>query len=144
MKPRRIAPAFLALLLLGGTAALLGGCAKAAAPAARPIAPAVAPAAVPTLQLVAPAEGATVDAGTVNISVTTTGLKFVMPSNTIAPGEGHVHFTLDDRPFEMSTTPDFAFDDVVAGPHTLTAELVQNDTTPFSPPVKQQVTFTVK
>jgi len=105
-----------------------------------------APAAVaaPTLQLVAPAEGATIDADTVNVSVTTTGHKIVMPSNTLVPGEGHVHFTLDDRPFEMSTTPDFAFEDVAAGQHTLVAELVQNDTKPFSPPVKQQVTFTAK
>jgi hypothetical protein len=76
--------------------------------------------------------------------VETSGLKLVMPSNTLVPGEGHVHFTLDEQPFKMSATPDYAFKDVALGPHSLKAELVQNDTKPFDPPVVQTVTFTVK
>lgn len=146
MKLRRIAPTFVVLFLLAGAAALLGGCAKAAAPAAQPSTSAAPEAAVaaPTLQLVAPADAATVKAGTVNVSVTTTGLKFVTPSTTIVAGEGHVHFTLDSEPFQMSDSPEFTYKDVAPGPHTLVAELVRNDATSFSPPVKQQVTFTAK
>ncbi len=101
-------------------------------------------AAAPTLELVAPTDGGEVAAGDVAISVKTTGLKFVIPSNTIVPGEGHVHFTLDDEPFKMSTSPDYVFEGVAPGEHTLVAELVQNDTKPFGPPVTQQVTFTAK
>jgi hypothetical protein len=75
------------------------------------------------------------------VAVETTGLEFVMPSNTNVAGEGHVHFTLDDRPFVMSIEPEAVIDDVEAGPHTLVAELVQNDTSSFDPPVKQTIEF---
>jgi hypothetical protein len=132
----------LVLLALAASAALLGGCAqkpsatKSTAPQA-----AVAP---PTMQLVEPVAGATVPAGDVKLSVRTTGHKFVMASNTNVPGEGHVHFTLDGKPFEMSIAPDYVYAGVTPGEHTLKAELVQNDTKSFSPPVEQEITFTAK
>lgn len=100
--------------------------------------------AAPTIELVSPVSGSTVPSGDVAMSVRTTGLKFVMASNTNVAGEGHVHFTLDDEPFEMSVTPDYVYADVAPGEHKLVAELVQNDTTPFSPPVKQEITFTAE
>lgn len=100
-----------------------------------------APATPPTLKLTTPASGATVPAGTVQVAVETTGLTFTMPSNTNVPGEGHVHFTLDDRPFIMSTDPDAEIKDVGPGTHTLKAELVQNDTKSFDPPITQTIEF---
>jgi hypothetical protein len=98
----------------------------------------------PTMKLVAPAEGATVPAGDLRMAVETTGLKFVMASNNVVPGEGHVHFTLDDKPFQMSIDPEYVMKDVAPGPHTLKAELVQNDTKSFDPPVLQTITFTAQ
>ena len=98
----------------------------------------------PTIKVLAPLDGAKVPAGQIVIKVETTGLKFVMPSKTVVPGEGHVHFTLDDQPIKMSTTPDYALSGVAPGPHSLKAELVQNDTTSFDPPVFQTVAFTAK
>jgi len=137
----RIASALGLLLAL----ALLAACAAAPAePATAPDsepAASSAPVTPPTIKLVEPVADGTVKAGVVTVSVETTGLKFVMPSNTNVAGEGHVHFTLDDRPFVMSTEPGTDLKDVSAGPHKLTAELVQNDTKPFSPPVEVEIEF---
>lgn len=137
---------FLALLGLG---LVLTGCSTAPAGTTSgstnsqsgPTDPAVTP---PTIKVLAPVDGGAVKGKGLSVKVETTGLKFVMPSNTVVPGEGHVHFTLDDQPFKMSTAPDYAFKDVAPGQHTLKAELVQNDTKSFDPPVVQTVTFTVE
>ena len=137
----RLALVVLSLAALVGTAAVLGGCAKSTADGTSGTAPGAATAPAPTLEVTTPTSGGTVAAGDVTMSVKTTGLKFTMPSNTVVPGEGHVHFILDGEPLEMSTSPDFVYEGVAAGEHTLTAELVQNDTKPFSPPVKQEITF---
>lgn len=98
----------------------------------------------PTLTLVEPAAGGAVPAGTVTVAVESTGLEFVMPGGTNVAGEGHVHFTLDDGPIVMSVEQRTTFKDVPPGEHKLVAELVQNDTTPFSPVVKQEITFVAK
>lgn len=103
-----------------------------------------APATPPTVVLTVPAAGATVPAGTVKVAVETTGLKFVMPGGDNVPGEGHVHFTLDDRPEVMSVEREAGLKDVEPGTHTLIAELVQNDTEPFDPPIKQEIQFIVE
>ena len=103
-----------------------------------------APVAPPTVQVTTPAAGATVPSGTVTVAVETTGLEFVMPSGTNVAGQGHVHFTLDDRPFVMSVEKQAELKDVEPGTHTLIAELVQNDTDPFDPPVTQEIEFTVE
>ena len=131
----------LSLVLVAGALMALGGCAKSGSTGSDQSA---APTTPPTIELVTPAEGATVPAGDVSVSVKTTGLKFVMPSNTLVAGEGHLHVTLDDEPFKMSTTPDYVYEGVTPGEHKLEVELVQNDTKSFSPPVKQVITFVAK
>ncbi len=129
--------------------ALLSGCAVAApggsgTSAARAPQPSAASAPAPTIRLVTPLQGTEVVAGNVEVKVDTTNLEFVMPSNTVVPGQGHVHFTLDGNPFKMSTRPAYVFEGVAPGQHTLRAELVQNDTKSFTPPVKEEITFLVK
>lgn len=120
---------------------LVSGCSgnEVSTPAA-----ASAPVEPPTVELVQPLQGESVPAGDLPVRVETTGLKFTMASNTNVTGEGHVHYTLDDRPFIMSTTPDAILEDVEPGEHTLVAELVQNNTEPFDPPVRQEITFTAE
>lgn len=151
-KTTRVA-AVLAVAVLAGLA--LAGCsggqksAQDATPStsAKPAetgAAASAPATPPTLKLVAPQDGATVPAGDLTVNVEATGLKFSMPSNTNVAGEGHVHFTLDDRPFVMSITPDAVIEGVEPGTHTLEAELVQNSTESFDPPVREEIAFTAE
>jgi hypothetical protein len=95
-----------------------------------------------TVKLIAPTAGEAVSAGSVKVAVETTGLQFTMASNTNIAGEGHVHFTLDDRPFVMSIEPQSTLEDVEPGTHRLVAELVQNNTESFDPPVKQEIEFT--
>lgn len=137
--------ALFAIMLMG----LLAGCssAPAASKQSAPSSPASGPVGAvpaPTIRVLSPLSGAAVSGSEVSVSVEITGLKFAKPSNTLVPGEGHVHFTLDDQPFQMSITPDYVFKDVAPGAHTLRSELVQNDTTPFSPAVFEIVKFTVK
>lgn len=123
---------------------LLAACTQAAEAPSGASAPDGEQAAPATIELVEPTAGAEVPAGTITVRVETTGLKFTMPSNTNVPGEGHVHFTLDDRPFVMSTEPAAQLEDVEPGPHTLKAELVENNTQPLDPPVEAIVEFTAK
>lgn len=94
-----------------------------------------------TLEIAQPLEGATVPAGDLKVDSTVTNLKWTMPSNKNVAGEGHIHYTLDDLPFVMSITSDTVIKDVKPGEHTLEAELVQNNTQPFNPPVRKEITF---
>jgi len=137
----RLSLVVLSLALAAGALVALGGCAKGGSTGADQSAAPVTP---PTIEIVTPAAGATVPAGDVSMSVKTTDLKFVMPSNTPVAGEGHVHFSLDGGPEQMSAAPDYVYKDVAPGEHRLVAQLVQNDTKPFSPPVKQEITFVAK
>ena len=125
---------------------LLFGCAESADvdPENRQLASSAPVAAAPTVKLIMPAAGATVPAGTVRVAVETTGLEFVMPSGTNVAGQGHVHFTLDDRPFVMSIEKGAELEDVEPGIHRLIVELVQNDTDSFDPPIKQELEFVVE
>jgi len=146
MRTARRVTRLLAALALVAAAVIVTGCAtsRTGSVPAKPAAAAGADVPAPTVKLVAPVEGAEVPAGDLTVAVETTGLTFVMPSNTIVPGEGHVHFSLDGGPIQMSTTPEYVLKDVAPGPHTLEAELVQNDTESFDPPVLQEITFTAK
>lgn len=128
------------------SAALLAGC-SGGAPAGDAAAPAAEQPAsnasvdAPTLEITEPGDGATVPAGDLQVSSDVTGLKFTMPSNKNVAGEGHIHYTLDDRPFEMSIEPGMVIKDVEPGEHTLEAELVNNNTQPLDPPVRAEITF---
>jgi len=100
--------------------------------------------AAPTIKVVSPVDGTVVEGSDVSVRIETTGLALVDPSTTTVPGQGHIHFTLDAQPVQMSVAPDYTFKNITPGKHTLRSELVQNDTTPFAPAVFQTVTFTVK
>jgi hypothetical protein len=57
-------------------------------------------------------------------------------------GEGHVHFMLDLMPIIVwESTEPYTITDVPPGEHTLMVELVNNDHSPLSPPVVQQIRF---
>lgn len=141
------------VILIAGLAlsavTLLAGC-TGGAPAKEASSPAAekpasnASAESPTVKLIEPADGATVPAGDLKVNSEVTGLKFTMPSNKNVAGEGHIHYTLDDRPFEMSIEPGMVIKDVEPGEHTLEAELVNNNTQPLDPPVRAEITFTAE
>lgn len=97
-----------------------------------------------TLKVLEPVEGAEVTAGTLKVAIETTGIEFVMPSNDLVAGQGHVHYTLDDGPEIMSIDKVTEIKDVEPGTHTLKAFLVQNNTEPYEPLVEQVIEFTAK
>lgn len=130
-------------------ALLLAACSTATeTPAASPNTGADQPAASvstnATVIPIYPIDGDEVDAGDIEVQVDVADLALTMPSNTNVDGQGHVHFTLDDRPFEMSVEPGITFKDVEPGTHTLKIELVQNNTKSFEPAVVQEISFTAK
>ena len=107
----------------------------------------------PQVSVSAPANGALVTGDTVTVSFRVTGLTIVPTSVPVSeagkhpevnkPGEGHVHFMLDLQPLVVWTSTDpYTFKDLPPGEHQLMVELVQNDHSPLSPPVVQQVRFT--
>jgi hypothetical protein len=58
--------------------------------------------------------------------------------------EGHIHIWLDNQTFNTLTSePVWVFGSVKPGKHTLNVELVRNNHTPLSPPVKKTITFTM-
>lgn len=145
----RINNTHLKLVMIAGlalAAALLAACSgtpAAETKAATPEASKPAAGGPMTLKILAPTDGAEVPAGTLEVTVETTGIEFVMPSNDLVDGQGHVHFTLDDGP-EVMSVEKVAELEVEPGKHTLKAHLVQNNTEPVDPPVEQVIEFTAK
>jgi hypothetical protein len=88
----------------------------------------------PKLNITAPAPGATVQGGTVNIKYTTSG--------SLA-GVDHVHFQLDNDPVKMDLTLDgtYAYQGVHVGSHTLKGWLVRADHTKIAGTDATPVTF---
>ncbi len=108
---------------------------------------------------------------TVSVVVQTTGIRIVSPSTatistlgtrivvsvtgfildaadyggTAVPGEGHIHFYLDNTNTLIGTSTSPVFDSAAlpAGSHTIIAELHNNDHTPLSPPVMDSIAVTV-
>lgn len=114
--------------------------------------------ATPTVTITTPAQGASVAAGNVTVTVTVTNFSVVNKLGEAAvPGEGHVHFYLDAQPpttagqpaitqqgtYHATATTTYTWPDVKAGQHTFAVQLVNNDHTPLSPPVLATAIVTV-
>ncbi len=113
----------------------------------------------PSLSITEPAEGAVVtgDSATITTSVSNFRLVEKIGQANVA-GEGHINYFLDvsaptvaGQPATTATgtytaTPatSYTWFGLAAGSHTLSAELVNNDNTPLSPPVLATVGINVK
>jgi hypothetical protein len=62
----------------------------------------------------------------------------------LTPTEGHVHLTLDGKPYVMAFGDSQPFDNVSPGPHSLQAEFVAKDHAPFTNRPRAFVHFTVQ
>jgi hypothetical protein len=107
-----------------------------------------------------PAQGSTVEAGNVTVSVDVKKFNVVDKIGQAAEdGEGHVHFYIDvgeiptvagepatteEGTYHAQATKEFTWEDVEPGAHTFAVQLVNNDHTPLSPPVIAQVTVEVE
>ena len=108
--------------------------------------------AAPTLQVLAPAEGAVLDTSNVTVEFTTSELAIVKSSVPLAdygkrpdantPSEGHLHLTLDLWPLVVweSANP-YTFMNVPPGEHQLKVELVNNDHSARQAGVSQVIRF---
>jgi hypothetical protein len=111
------------------------GCGSSS-PEARPTTPA-------RVQILQPTpDGVTGPAFTVRVGVI--GGKLVRTtSGDLTSTEGHVHLTLDGKPYVMSYDATRAFQDVAPGVHALQAEFVAKDHEPFTNRPRAFVRFTV-
>ena len=157
--PKRIC--FLALLIGAALLALAVACKdeEGGAPA---------PAGGPSLEITSPGEGDTVSAGDLTVEVDVSGFEVVdqligitpaCPNSTACPnepGKGHVHYYLLDPDGAVPTTPgqaaitdvgtyhpvattSFTLSDVGPGTYKVAAQLVNNDHTPLSPAVVDEI-----
>ncbi|MDD5082799.1 MAG: DUF4399 domain-containing protein, partial [Dehalococcoidales bacterium] len=111
----------------------------------------------PTISITSPLATDTLTAGTITINVAVENLQLVAPGAANAAGQGHIHYYLDvdapttpDAPavsaagtYQVSSATSVNWQNVAAGTHTFTAQLVNNDHTPFVPPVLATITVNV-
>ncbi len=121
--------------------------------------PAPPPPPASTLSISTPTAGATFDPGSVSLSIAVGNLKLVKGDNLPkAPGEGCIIYYLDvtipttagqsalsaPGTFKESIETSNTWANLAPGTHTLGVQLVQNDHTPFNPPVYSSVSVTIK
>lgn len=107
----------------------------------------------PTLAIVAPANGAAIQGSSVAVTFKTSDIK-IAPATVALEEAGkrpevnradecHLYLTLDLWPMVVwDRAETYTFNNVPAGEHLLTVELVNNDHAPFSPPIVQTIRFT--
>lgn len=84
----------------------------------------------PPIAVVSPSSGS-VTGSKVTLKIKTlAGFRITSQGTVVKPGEGHVHVTLDKRPFIALYGTTFVFKGVKRGRHTLLVQAVRNDHTP--------------
>lgn len=89
----------------------------------------------PTVRVVSPKPGSTEHGSRVVFKVTPVNFTITAQATTVKPNEGHLHVTLDKRPFVALYTPRFVFKDVKPGSHVLRIEVVNSAHKPIRKPI---------
>ncbi|MBI4267485.1 MAG: hypothetical protein HY662_01720 [Chloroflexi bacterium] len=111
----------------------------------------------PSVTIISPAGGANLPAGDIQVAVQVSSFVLVPPGGLNAAGQGHIHYYLDvaipttpGQPavtalgtYQATVQPVATWANVPAGAHTLGVQLVNNDHTPLTPPVTDQITVNV-
>jgi plastocyanin len=112
----------------------------------------------PVISIMQPSAGASLPAGNITISVDVSNFNLVDKLGlTNVAGEGHIHYFIDVAPpttpgqpattaigtFAPTIATTYTWQNVTAGQHTFSVELVNNDHTPLTSPVTATVTVTV-
>jgi len=132
-------------------AILVAACSAPSATPAMTLTPAVSPTAAPrpsspaTVEIVEPADGATVSGASAHVVLRLNGATIVSETTTdIRPDEGHVHLFLNGEVVSMNYGLEQDLQ-VAPGTYVLRAEFVAADHAPFNPRVESgDVVFTVK
>jgi hypothetical protein len=117
----------------------------------------LAQAAPPTIEIVSPANNASVPPGSVTIHVDAKNILLIAPGGANAAGQGHLHYYLDvDIPttqgqpattaagtYKVTNEDTVVWANLAPGTHRLGVQVVNNDHTPLNPSVTAQVTITV-
>lgn len=110
---------------------------------ANPPAAAPAPSGAPKISVVSPAGGSTVAGDTVTLKLATESFRLTdQGTDPKARNEGHVHVTLDSRPFVAWTTDTLVFKNVPAGSHNLRVEPVNSGHDPIAELPAMNIRFT--
>jgi len=70
------------------------------------------------------------------ITVEVKGLKLVDPASVHekkAPGQGHLHYRLDNGPIIATIAPKLSFHELTSGPHVIAVALAANDHSALGP-----------
>lgn len=141
-------------LLLAGLA--LAACGADAEPEAAPAA--AEPEMIASVEILAPADGSTVEGSSVTVRLSASGVRIVQAGDTTS-GTGHHHLYLDDdltpadqpvpsvpgRIIHMGDgSAEYTFEDVAPGEHRLIAVVADGVHVPLQPWVVDTVTFTVR
>ncbi len=116
------------------------------------------PSGMPQINITEPKNGSTVSAGNVTITVDVKNFSIVdKQGQASVAGEGHIHYFMDVKvpttPGKPSVTAEgtwvttinksYTWMNVAPGKHNFSVELVNNDHTPLTPPVVNEVNVTV-
>jgi len=133
------------IAVIAAFALVLAGCGPAAT-----LAPSLPPTSVPRpssmakVEVVEPAQGATITGSTAHVVIKLDGARIVTETTTtIRPDEGHVHLYVDNSLVSMNYGLEQDIT-VLAGTHVIRAEFVAADHAPYNPRVESaDVVFTV-
>jgi len=112
----------------------------------------------PSVSITSPAAGATITGNSVNVTVSPQNFQVVAPGGAPVAGQGHLHFYMDvavpttpgvpavtaQGTYHVSQGNSQIWENVTPGQHTFSVQLVNNNHTPFEPPVTASVTVTVQ
>lgn len=130
--PRRASPAVKASPAVPGTRRAVP--ASPAVPVRRTMTPPTSEKATLKAVLVDAAAKAQKKAATVEVTVT--GLRLIDPATVgerARPGEGHLHYRVDDGPIIATTAPKLSFHALLPGDHTFKVMLTGNNHMPLGP-----------
>ncbi len=95
----------------------------------------------PSLRILSPEDGATVQGSNVELRIRVTGVEL---SPRQASNTAYALLRLDDAPPLKAYADTFTFRDVAAGNHVVRVELRRSDGSAFQPALRSQVRFAVR
>jgi len=99
----------------------------------------------PSVTITSPANGGVVmvpeDTADVTLTMSTQNLVLRQPGGTAKAGEGHFRVTVDSGSPQTVTTKTYVMSGLSLGTHTVKVEVLNNDRTPYSPPVYKEISF---